>query len=281
VRRAFNYAFDFEEMNKQLFFGQYKRISSYFDGTELASTGLPEGEELAILETVRDKVPAEVFTTPYVRIRSAAIPRRCAQFARSARLLKEAGFEVRDRKLVDPAGKPVIVEFLVQDPICERVALFYKPSLERIGMTSLDPHRRYACSMKIGCAVSITTWLSASMGAVTVARQRAAGILGLAGGRPRPAREMPSASRIRRSICPDRQSHLRQGSLGTGRRDQGARSGAAVEFLCGAAVQLSGFALCALGSLQPSEPLPKYARSGLPSLWWYDADKAARIGKRS
>ena len=46
LRRAFNYAFDFEEMNKQLFFGQYKRINSYFDGTELASSGLPEGQEL-------------------------------------------------------------------------------------------------------------------------------------------------------------------------------------------------------------------------------------------
>ena len=59
VRRAFNYAFDFEEMNKQLFFGQYSRVESYFEGTELASRGLPEGEELAILETVRGKVPAD------------------------------------------------------------------------------------------------------------------------------------------------------------------------------------------------------------------------------
>ena len=65
VRRAFNYAFDFEEMNKQIFFGQYKRIASYFEGTELAATGLPAGRELEILETVRDKVPPEVFTTPY------------------------------------------------------------------------------------------------------------------------------------------------------------------------------------------------------------------------
>ena len=54
VRRALNFAFDFEEMNKQIFFDQYKRISSYFDGTELASSGLPEGKELEILETVRD-----------------------------------------------------------------------------------------------------------------------------------------------------------------------------------------------------------------------------------
>ena len=56
VRRALNFAFDFEEMNKQIFFGQYKRISSYFDGAEeLASSGLPQGRELEILETVRSR----------------------------------------------------------------------------------------------------------------------------------------------------------------------------------------------------------------------------------
>src|SRR5499426_45991 len=65
LRRAFNFAFDFEETNKQMFFGQYTRIASYFEGMELAARGLPEGEELAILETVRDKVPPEVFTKPY------------------------------------------------------------------------------------------------------------------------------------------------------------------------------------------------------------------------
>ncbi|MDB5484943.1 MAG: transporter periplasmic substratebinding protein, partial [Tardiphaga sp.] len=65
VRRALNFAFDFEEINKQLFFGQYTRIASYFEGTELASSGLPTGKELEILETVRAQVPPEVFTKPY------------------------------------------------------------------------------------------------------------------------------------------------------------------------------------------------------------------------
>ena len=65
VRLAFNYAFDFEEMNKQIFFGQYKRIASYFEGTDLAATGLPTGRELELLETVRDKIPPEVFKKPY------------------------------------------------------------------------------------------------------------------------------------------------------------------------------------------------------------------------
>ena len=65
VRRAFNLAFDFEEINSTLFFGLYERITSFFHGLDLASSGLPQGQELAILESVRDKVPPAVFTTPY------------------------------------------------------------------------------------------------------------------------------------------------------------------------------------------------------------------------
>ena len=74
----------------------------------------------------------------------------------SARLLKEAGFEVRDRKLVDAAGKPVTVEILVQDPSVERIALFYKPSLERIGVTPRSASSTMR-STRTGCAVSIST----------------------------------------------------------------------------------------------------------------------------
>ena len=65
LRRAFNFAFDFETINKDIFYGQYARIASYFQGTELACSGLPRGRELKILDTVRGQVPAEVFTTPY------------------------------------------------------------------------------------------------------------------------------------------------------------------------------------------------------------------------
>ena len=86
MRRALNFAFDFEEMNKQIFFDQYKRISSYFDGTELASSGLPQGRELEILETVRAEVPAEVFTTAYTNPVGGNPEAVREQFARSAAL---------------------------------------------------------------------------------------------------------------------------------------------------------------------------------------------------
>ena len=136
VRRAFNFAFDFEEMNKQLFFGQYTRIGSYFEGTELASRGLPEGEELAILETVRDKVPPDVFTTAYSNPVNGNPENVRANLREGVRLLKDAGWEIRDRRLVSVKTKePMTVEFLIDSPTFERVILFYKPALERLGVT--------------------------------------------------------------------------------------------------------------------------------------------------
>ena len=136
VRLAFNYAFDFEELNKQIFFGQYKRIASYFEGTELAATGLPTGRELELLETVRDKVPAELFTKAYSNPASGN-PAAVRSNQREAVLLfKEAGYEVRNQQLVNSkTGEPYTVEFLANAPIFERVFLFYKPSLERLGIT--------------------------------------------------------------------------------------------------------------------------------------------------
>ena len=136
VRLAFNYAFDFDEMNKQIFFGQYTRIASYFQGTELASSGLPTGRELELLQAVRDKVPPEVFTTPYTNP-SGGNPQAVRDNLRQAvRLLHDAGYEIRDRQLVNSkTGEPYAIEFLTEDPAFERVFLFYKPALARLGMT--------------------------------------------------------------------------------------------------------------------------------------------------
>ncbi|WP_316174995.1 MULTISPECIES: extracellular solute-binding protein [unclassified Bradyrhizobium] len=136
VRRALNFAFDFEEMNKQLFYGAYKRISSYFDGTELASSGLPQGRELEILETVRAEVPAEVFTTEYSNPVGGSPEAVRRNLLEAQRLLKEAGYEIRERKLISAkTGQPLSIELLTltESPAYERVALFYKPSLERLG----------------------------------------------------------------------------------------------------------------------------------------------------
>src|SRR6478736_237592 len=136
VRRAFNFVFDFEEMNRQLFFGQYKRIASFFEGTELAATGVPSGKELEILETVRGKVPDELFTKPYTNPVGGNPEAVRGNLREALRLFREAGYELKDTRLVDAkSGKQFAVEFLVDEPAAERFVLFYKPSLDRLGMT--------------------------------------------------------------------------------------------------------------------------------------------------
>lgn len=135
VRRAFNFAFDFEDMNRTLFFGQYERVSSYFHGIELASSGLPQGHELAILETVRAKVPAEVFTTVYTNPVGGTPEAVRTNLREAFRLLGEAGYEQRERRLVKRGtNEQLSVEFLGYDANVERVVLPYKQALERLGI---------------------------------------------------------------------------------------------------------------------------------------------------
>jgi len=137
VRLAFNYAFNFEEMNKEIFFNQYNRIASYFAGTELAATSLPAGRELELLESVRDEVPPEVFTKSYTNPVSGNPEAVRNNLREALRLFKEAGYEVRDQQLVNAkTGQPYAIEFLAEDPSFQRVFLFYKPSLDRLGVAT-------------------------------------------------------------------------------------------------------------------------------------------------
>ncbi len=136
VRLAFNYAFDFEKMNKLIFYGQYKRITSYFENTELAATGLPSGKELQLLDTVRDKIPPEVFERSYSSPVNDSPAAWHGHLLEAARLFRVAGYEVRRRKLVNSkTGRPYVVELLSDDPNFERVFLFYRPALQRLGIT--------------------------------------------------------------------------------------------------------------------------------------------------
>jgi microcin C transport system substrate-binding protein len=137
VRLAFNYAFNFEEMNRQFFFDQYKRIASYFAGTELAATGLPAGRELELLEAVRDQIPTEVFTKPYTNPVNGNAEAVRNNLREAMRLLKQAGYEVRDQQLVNvKTGEPYAVEFLTEGSGFERVFLFYKSLLDRLGIAT-------------------------------------------------------------------------------------------------------------------------------------------------
>ncbi|MGO9543655.1 MAG: extracellular solute-binding protein [Rhodomicrobium sp.] len=134
VRRAFNLAYDFEWANQNLFYGQYARTSSYFEGQELAAKGLPSQEELALLEPLRDKIPPEVFTQEYKNPVNATPQDFRTHLREAARLLKEAGYSIVDGKLQDSSGQPLDVQFLIADEAFSRVILPYVENLKRLGI---------------------------------------------------------------------------------------------------------------------------------------------------
>jgi microcin C transport system substrate-binding protein len=279
LRRAFNYAFDFEEMNKQLFYGQYKRINSYFYGTELASSGLPEGQELEILETVRDKVPAEVFTTPYQNPVGGNPEAVRANLREGAKLLKEAGFEVRDRQLVDASGKPVTVEILVQDPSAERIALFYKPSLERIGITTsiriVDDAQYQNRLRSFDFDMIIDQW-GESLSPGNEQRESWGS----------QAADQPGSRNTIGIKNPAVDALIDKVIFAKDRANLVAATKALDRVLLWNFYVVPQYTYpfsryARWDRFSHAEPLPQYGRSGLPSLWWFDDEKAARLGKRS
>jgi len=135
VRRALNFVFDFEDLNHNLAFDALARVDSYFWGTELASSGLPEGREKEILEGMKDKVPAEVFTTPYTNPVGGDPQKVRANLRQALTLFQEAGYELKSGKLVNAStGEHFGIEILLSSPSLERSVLPYIASLKRIGI---------------------------------------------------------------------------------------------------------------------------------------------------
>ena len=159
VRRAFNYAFDFESLNKNVLYNQYVRVDSFFGNSEMQATGLPEGRELAILNELKSEVPAEVFTTEFKN--PVGGPDNMRENLRKAtELFKAAGWRVTDKVVEDPncgffcgvmktiglnadkkervlrntSGEELSVEFLIGSPSFERIILPYIADLKKLGI---------------------------------------------------------------------------------------------------------------------------------------------------
>lgn len=135
VRRALNFALDFEDLNQNLAFNGLARVDSFFWGTELASSGLPEGREKEILERLKDKIPAEVFTTPYTNPVGGNPQNARANLRQALSLFQEAGYEIKSGQLVNAnTGEPFGIEILLASPSLERSVLPYIASLKKIGI---------------------------------------------------------------------------------------------------------------------------------------------------
>ncbi len=134
VRRALDLAFDFQWTNKNLFHGLYQRTNSMFENSELAAHAPPTAAELALLEPFRGQVPGEVFTKSYAASVTDGSGRIRRELRRAARLLREAGYAVNGGRLVDGAGKPFTVEFLLFEASFTRIINPYIRNLERLGI---------------------------------------------------------------------------------------------------------------------------------------------------
>ena len=299
VRRAFNFAFDFEEMNKQIFYSQYRRNGSYFDGTELAfnwrpdpaevatataqpGTDRPEGLELEILNTMRDMVPPEVFTTPYTNPVGGTPEAVRANLREALRLMKEGGCEPRNTRLFDSnTGEPFTVEILLnaEEPAYERIGLFYRANyLDRLGIeVSLRPVdlAQYENRLRqFDYDVIFTLWPQSlspgneqrdfwgSRAADTPGSQNYAGI-------NNPAVD----ALIERIIFAKNRAELVAATRAMDR------------------VLLWNHYVVPLYYLWKErtarwdrfgkpDVLPRYGMSGFPTVWWWDAERAAKVGSR-
>ena len=163
VRRAFALAFNFEEANKKLFYDLYVRVGSYFDNSELANKGLPQGRELELLNEVKDEVPPEVFTTEWKNPVNKTSEDFRNNMREASRLLAEAGWTIQEvaieedgscgtfcsimrsvglssppkaNVLRNDKGERLDAEFLLESPEFQRIVLPYVQDLQKLGINA-------------------------------------------------------------------------------------------------------------------------------------------------
>lgn len=135
VREALNLAFDFESLNKTIFYGRYARIRSYWQRSELEAKGLPSKEELALLEPLRDKIPAEVFTKEFTQPVTTGTGAPRENLLRARELLAQAGWVTKGNALVnEKTGQPFTFEVLLIQESLDRIVLPWFQNLQRLGI---------------------------------------------------------------------------------------------------------------------------------------------------
>jgi microcin C transport system substrate-binding protein len=274
LREALGRAFDFEWTNKQVMFDSYKRTHSFFQNSPMMAFGPPTPEEVALLEPFRGKVPDEVFGEPYVPPVSDGSGQDRNLLRRATALLREAGFVLRDNKLADPRGRPMTVEFLDFDNSLERHTQPYVANLRRLGIEATIRRvdsaqyqsrlkdydfdltiRRYSLSMTPG--ESMRTFFGSESG-------RQPGSQNLSGIADPVvdaliSRAIVATTRAELTVtCKALDRVLRAGRYWVPNWYKGSHWMAYWDQF--------GF----------PETKPKYAR-GVPSTWWFDPTKAARI----
>lgn len=135
VRHALTLAYNFEEQNRLQFFEMNERFSSYFERSELASSGLPEGAELEMLEAHRDALPPELFTEEFELPVFDTPGAQRDNLREAVRLFDEAGWAIQGGRMVNKqSGEQFRIEFLGASPTSEIITGGYIANLRRLGI---------------------------------------------------------------------------------------------------------------------------------------------------
>ena len=278
VRRALNLAFDFDEMNKTVFFGAYKRIASFYEGTELASSGLPSGLEKDILESIKDKIPETVLTTAYQNPVNGNPQAVRENLKEADRLLKEAGWEIKSGKRINAkTNEPLAIELLADDPSFERILLFWKPSLERLGITVnvrvVDPSQYEERMRDFDYDITTDLW-GESLSPGNEQRE----FWGSAAADVKGSRNTIGIKDAGIDALIDRVIFAKS------REELIAATHALDRVLLAHDYVVPqwtyGFSRTARWNrFSHPEKMPEYGASAFPTIWWYDTDKAAKTGK--
>ena len=174
VRLAFNYAFDFEWANTNLFYGAYTRTASYFANSELAATGLPSPEEIAMLSEFKGQIPPEVFTTEFTNPVSKDARQRRDNLRKAAALFAEAGWTVQPdgqrNVLKNAKGEVFTAEFILDEPSLRADRRPLHPGSQQAGRPGLRAHHRFGADDAAHAGLRLRHHLD-RLGAVAVARQ--------------------------------------------------------------------------------------------------------------
>ena len=135
VREALSYAFDFEWTNKNLFYNAYKRTNSFFENSELASSGVPLGGELDLLNDYRELLPQKLFQEEYNPPKTDGSGFMRKELQEATKLLQDAGWELQEGKLINKkSGSKFEFELLLVSPAFERIVLPFKDNLAKLGI---------------------------------------------------------------------------------------------------------------------------------------------------
>ncbi len=143
VRKAITMAFDFDWVNRSLFFNQYKRSASFFSNSYLAAVGLPSEEEKMLLAPFRAVLPQEVFSEPMGEENNGIESDFRAQLRSAAQLLKENGWVLKNGILTNNQGVRLSFEIILANQSFERVMAAFTKNLQKIGIDAryrtIDP----------------------------------------------------------------------------------------------------------------------------------------------